>query len=120
MFSNIDLQTVILSGKFILTRNFTATLDKKTWIVPKGFTLSFNIIPRIFWPLASHNDKDMFYASVLHEYLYSHLCKYEVSRYEADKILLQAMNELGASVPKKVLVFAIVRLTGWIKFRKKA
>ena len=89
----------------------------KVIFIPSGFVTDFASVPRIFWSIAppvGHHTK----ASVVHDYLYCKDCKYKVTRYEADRIFLEAMKVTKTSLFTRTLYYAAVRLFGSLFFRK--
>lgn len=85
--------------------------------VPKGFITDFASTPRILYsllpPTGVYNK-----ATVLHDYLYDINCTTSLTRKEADKFFLQALEVL--EVPKLIryLMWVGVRIGGAKSFRK--
>ena len=83
-----------------------------TLFVPAGFTTNFMSVPR--WPFVYAWLGDKYRrAGALHDYLYGSGC---VSRYEADMILREAMNSLGASTTEINACWLAVRIGGWSRY----
>lgn len=69
-------------------------------------------VPRFFWPLVSPLDSDMVNAAWPHDVIYRDVDT-DFSRWEADKILIEAMKDQGAPLWKRAVVFTGVRAGGW-------
>lgn len=86
--------------------------DDGCFTIPEGFVTDFASVPRCFWsiipPMGRYGK-----AAILHDYLYH---TKSVSRKEADKIFLKAMDLLGVSAWKKYVMYFAVRLFGWVKW----
>lgn len=86
--------------------------------VPVGFVTDFASVPRVFWPIISPIDEHG-KASVVHDYLYEIRM---FSKYECDKIFLEAMEVLKISKVKRYIMFCMVVAFGWkrwIECRRK-
>ena len=80
-------------------------------IVYKGSLTDFASIPKVFHVLIDKDDNAIAIASLVHDVLY----KSEwVSRRVADGILLQLMKYRQAPLWKRVMVYAGVRMGGWL------
>ena len=87
--------------------------------IPVGFTTDFASIPRIFYSFIPRMGWRYNYASLLHDYLYSRDCfDLGITRSEADKIFLDAMDLLGVRRWRRVIMYYGVRLFGNRYFRK--
>lgn len=82
-------------------------------VVPKGFVTNLGTVPRLLWWIVS--PADLREASVVHDYLLQERLSRKqkgenlVSRWMADAILYEAMEQVGISFPKRTLVFLSVR-----------
>lgn len=80
----------------------------RTIIVPSGTLTDFASVPRL--PIAFWFTADCAHAAaVIHDYLYA---TGSVSKRQADKIFLQAMEETGVSWLQRKLMYRAVRLFG--------
>lgn len=80
----------------------------KAVTVPAGFTTDFCSVPRI--PFAYELLGSVAYqAGVVHDFLYSSA---EVSRAEADAMLMEMVIELGYEADKAAAIWAAVRIAG--------
>ena len=98
-------------------------------VVPEGYLTDFASVPRGLWnifpPTGAYGK-----AAVVHDFLYQqrivhtnvnnaqYFGKYYVSRSQADKIFLEAMNVLGVRWWPRVPVFLGVRAGGWVSWNK--
>lgn len=88
--------------------------------IPKGFLCDLASIPRIFRPILSVNG-DHREAAILHDWLYykkGHAALSIFTREECDKLFLEAMLESGVSKAKSYLMFAGVRVGGWVAWNR--
>lgn len=107
-------------------------LDSDSYVlVPARFETDFASIPRGLWnlfpPIGGRYDK----AAVVHDYLYQdgfvvalalevddqgyvdeHECHLDVTRRQADKIFLEAMQVLGVGWPARWTIYTGVRIGG--------
>lgn len=86
-------------------------------VVPEGFITDFASTPRWIYPLLPpvgiYNK-----AVILHDYLYDVSCTLDLTRAQADKFLLQALEVLGVSRLKRSLLYLGVRVGGSRYFRE--
>ena len=104
--------------KFKLARPFgyhVGDADSEEVIIcPKGMITDFASIPRIFWailPPAGEYGK----AAVIHDFLY------RIGIYtqkESDLIMLEAMEVLKVAAWKRVIIYRMLRLFGWVVWRR--
>lgn len=84
-------------------------------VLYKGSVTDFASIPKLFHILIDKDDNAIAIASLVHDALY----KSEwVSRRVADGILLQLMKYRQAPLWKRVMVYAGVRMGGWVVWLK--
>ncbi len=89
--------------------------DKEVWFeVEEGFETDFASVPKIFMPVLQWRDK-FNKASVVHDYLYHTKI---TTRKQADKIFLELMLALGINRLKAYTFYFVVRLFGWLYWRK--
>lgn len=94
--------------------------------VPSGFVTDFASIPRGLWnlfpPIGRYGK-----AAVLHDYLYQKRIVTDsryldgawfVTRAEADHIFLEAMQVLGVGFFTRYVIYAGVRVGGWLTWNK--
>lgn len=77
--------------------------------IPKGFITNFASVPRGLWNIFPPWDK-YGKAAVLHDYLY-HVKRF--TRKRCDDIFLEAMEVLGVSKWKRLVIYYAVKLAGW-------
>ncbi len=105
-------------------------------VVPAGFISDGASIPRIFWPIIGDPWGRYGKAAVLHDWLYQKQERYKkglaygtgptdvpitltsITRKEADDIFLEAMKILGVAPWRRNLMYAGVRVFGWLAWRK--
>ena len=96
-----------------LLRDTTVCLeDGRCFTIPEGFVTDFASVPRCLWsiipPMGRYGK-----AALLHDYLYA---VKTTSRAEADRIFLKAMFMMGTAKWKAYLMYAAVRLFGWVRW----
>lgn len=83
-------------------------------VVPAKFVTDLASIPQLLWnilpPIGSYDA-----AAVVHDYLYLHN---GVTRAQADAVLNEAMTELEVDSWKRRLIYAGVRIGGWVPWGK--
>lgn len=120
MFFKIFRTSLVVSpfgdGKYWYLRQ-TLTWEAKsgyTVNVPQGFVTDFASVPRPVWwlfpPWAQYGN-----AAVVHDYCY---WMQEVSRKQADAVILEGMKDLGVGWATRILIYWALRLFGWIAWRK--
>ena len=84
-------------------------------IIPAGFSTDLASIPRCFrWVVP--DDAEAGAAAVVHDYLYrTGAC----TRAEADAIFLEAMYLTGVPMVRRFVIWAAVRLFGWVGYRHR-
>lgn len=91
---------------------------------PIDFVSDGASIPRFAWIIVGSPWSGVFpYAAVIHDFLYSKLGKLDnktYTRYQCDKIFLEAMRVLGVSWWKRRIMYRAVRMWGWIPWRNHA
>lgn len=101
---------------WILTSNFSATIDGKGLIVPKGFKTDFASVPRLpfaYWIFGGIGHRP----AVLHDWLYGIGGSSEDKQY-ADNILLHGIIADGDSGVKARAMYAAVRTFGFTRWNK--
>ena len=78
-------------------------------VAPKGFVTDFASVPRVPLVYLLMNDIGQ-PAAVIHDYLYRYKA---VSRELADKILLEALEDLGVGAWRRRAMWLAVRTFGW-------
>lgn len=87
--------------------------DLRTYSVPPGFRTDFASVPRIpfaYWLTGNTAHR----SAVLHDYLYSQ----QYTRKFSDDAFLAAMKTEGVPSWQRYLMYAALRLFGWIAYRK--
>ena len=118
----LKMQAIRGKNKYKLTECliYRSSGKVKIFMIPADFITDFATIPKAFRWLIDDNDSVIRDAAVLHDFLYSKRSRVHqnVSRLQADKLLIEAMKSLGASWFKRALVFLVVRACGWAYFKK--
>ena len=109
--------TRLLTGKRMLNRDFSLTIDGETILVEKGFITDFSSYPWFSRILVRFDRVDV--AGVIHDKLY-----YDgnCTRAHADKIwrLVAQLGDHSANPVQAWLSWAGLRLGGWIAWRAHA
>jgi len=100
--------------------------DGQEWVeVPVGFVTDFGSIPRLFWNLPDLSPFGKFRRGyVVHDKLYiapvirTLTSARATTRAEADAILREALQVLGASWATRHLIYCGVRVGGWVAWRR--
>lgn len=87
-------------------------------IVPEGFETDFASIPRILWRIMPPTDGRIGKGAVIHDFLYR-TPSFPISRNDADLILMEAMEYLGANIFQRKAVYAGVRVGGSKAFKPR-
>ena len=86
-------------------------------VVPVDFTTDFLSVPKILHlvlpPIGLYNK-----AAILHDYLYSKQCQIRVSRLDADRFFLQALEILKTPKFRRLAMYYAVRLFGRKHFKR--
>lgn len=90
--------------------------------VEVGFDTDYASVPRALWSLYPP-DGDYTPAAVIHDALYWHQATREhggfpVTREQADKVFLEAMEALGIPLPRRRILYRAVRVGGASAWRK--
>lgn len=88
---------------------------REKYIVPAGFITDFASIPRLFWTVVGHPAGKYAQAAVLHDYLYR---TNSVSRAKADSLFREAMIVLGVPFYQRWVLWAGVRVGGFIAYNR--
>lgn len=96
--------------RFSLCDDLKIKINKKKYIVPRGFKTDFASIPRVFRSFYSPNNTDTIPASILHDYLYS--CPGSLSRREIDSIFYDSLVLSGNSKFLSYKYWLSVRIAG--------
>jgi hypothetical protein len=84
-------------------------------IAPEGFITDGASIPRIFHPILGPHGA-YFPAAIIHDWLYSENNNFW-TRYESDRVFLEAMIVCGVGVVTRQLVYRAVRVGGMFAFK---
>ena len=92
---------------------YSPMLDK-TITVPAKFITDLASIPQLLWnilpPIGAYDA-----AAVVHDYLY---LNNGLNRKQADDVLNEAMSDLEVEAWKRYLIYAGVRVGGWVAWNK--
>lgn len=97
----------------------TAIRNIGTFVIPIGFATDYASIPHILWnilPPVGRYDA----AAVVHDYLYQNgkVWGHELTRANADAILNEAMGVLKVAPWQRRLIYAGVRVGGWVTWNR--
>lgn len=84
-------------------------------VVPPGFETDLASIPRILHAMIPVNGRHRA-AAILHDWLYETQLR---SRAESDRLFLEAMADSGVRWTQRQVMYAGVRLGGWIAWSKR-
>jgi len=117
---SLDVEKIIDSAReWRLLSPFTYITDSGIVLkVPSGYITDYASVPRLFWWLLPPDDTYT-YAAVIHDYLYDLHHQGLIphwDREDADRVLLEAMKTLGVSAWKRWVIYAGVRVGGWIRW----
>lgn len=105
------------ANRFQLVFEYIYRSKKFIILVPAGFITDFASIPKIFHSMILPYGKHTA-ASVIHDWLYSKDCYFNIARREADQIFLEIMLENKVLYIQAYIMYFAVRLFG-AKFYKK-
>jgi len=97
-----------------LLQDTTICLESgECYTIPKGFVTDFASVPRCFWfvlpPMGRYGK-----AALLHDWLYN---VKTTTRRGADRVFLQAMLLMGVAKWKAWVMYAAVRMFGWMRWK---
>ena len=102
---------------WVLEQDFYFTLDNHGLLYAReGFCFDFASIPKILQWFEQPATGKHRYAAFVHDWL---CYKGFMTRYEADLVFLKFMKLDGVSWWKRNLMFAAVRLGGWLPWSKR-
>lgn len=106
-----------LTGDFFYY--FNESDKEKGILIPRNFITDFASSPRLLWSLVPPTGRYT-KAAVLHDYLYSKDEELElnISRKQADKIFLNAMQVLGVKKWRAYAMYFAVRIFGFKAYKK--
>lgn len=115
------------SGEWELINDLVYQGNQDRFTVPKGFRTDFASIPRLFaWLIPKNGSHDA--AAIVHDYLYRHQplvpspaplrSMQWISRKDADRLFRRIMREIGTNRVRYNLMYAGVRVGGWISWNK--
>ena len=87
--------------------------------VPAGFITDGASIPKPFWSIVGSPFTGKYVGvAILHDYLYSKECVYDISFEEANEIFYSGMLKLGVNRFKAYLMYKAVCVFGKKRFRR--
>ena len=98
-------------------RILDADVKHLEYTIPTGFQWDGASVPRLFWFFMPKWGEHSI-AFLMHDFLYSAECPYDVSRAVADKIMYNDLCDAGVNRQRAWLVYKTVRLFGSSYFRK--
>src|SRR5687767_6014245 len=84
------------------------------FVVPRGFTTDFASTPRFLWWLLPPYGRYAA-AAIVHDWLYH---RGVMMRITADRVFLEAMGSLGVLIGVRYVMWAAVRLFGWLAWER--
>ena len=87
-------------------------------VVPAGFITDGGSVPRLLWSLYPPFGSDCDEAYVLHDFGYAHAEVWQMNRGEVDALMREVMDVKGFRTSGRAVVWAGVRLGGWLTFRR--
>lgn len=100
-------------GEWTLVRQLRYAGREQQFAVPPNFKTDGASVPRVMWHLLPPFGRYL-KAAVIHDYLY---VTRPVSRKDADGIFRRIMREAGVSKPKRYIMWAAVRVFGWVYWK---
>ena len=88
------------------------------YVVPAGFVTNGFSVPTLFKSIVSATDKGIEIA-VVHDFLYSKSCPFDMPRRDADFIFYEGLRSLNVDTWKAKVMYIAVVLFGGKKWRKK-
>ena len=105
-------QVFELLSDFIFISDIHGELKAK-----KGFKSSGISTPRIIWPLIGPTS-GAFRISLIHDMLFAQDCPYNLTRKQADDIMLEGCEVLGLSFIERHAIHKALRLFSWMFWKK--
>lgn len=105
---------VLLEPLIYLSKEIVAPGKVGKITVPAGFQTDYASIPRVFWrllPPVGRYDR----AAVVHDFLYQNN---GVTRLQADNVLCEAMKVVNVPHWQRAMIYAGVRVGGWVTWNK--
>lgn len=104
-------------GEWVVLRALTFRAhDGRAFVIPRGFITDLASIPRLVRPVLDQNGTSR-RAAVLHDFLY---CRQTTSRADADELFDEAMELDGVGRVERTLMYAGVRVGGWLYWNKRS
>jgi hypothetical protein len=114
-----DLGTVNGTQVFELLEDFRFISKVHGELVArKGFQTNGISSPRWIWPLIGPTSK-AFKISVIHDMLFAKDCVYNLTRKEADRVMLEGCEALGLPWWERQAIHKALVLFSWFCWRKK-
>lgn len=83
--------------------------------IPKGYTTDFASVPQVFWGIIPPHCKAAM-PSIIHDFT----CEYGIyARKKCDQIFLELLRKSGVTFWQRSLMYAYVRLFGWIRYNRR-
>lgn len=100
--------------EWTLMSSFGVRIDKRELTIPKGFVTDLASVPRlpVVYLLAGDSAHE---AAVIHDWLY----RMQEPRAFADRVFLAAMEAMGEPWWRRWLMYAGVRLGGWVPYARR-
>lgn len=108
----------LMDGKYIVRQPgglVYTTNAGQAITVPEGFETNLASVPAIFWPILPR-DGDYTPAAIVHDWLYGcrRIAGHPITRAQADGIMLEAMESLGVGWWRRSVIWAALRVGGWV------
>jgi len=104
---------------FQLIQQFRYSSSMGIITVPAGFLTDGASVPRVFWNILSPFGS-YFPAALIHDYLYSKVSIWKLTRKQADQLFLEAMKNVGVGWLTRHTIYRAVRLGGWKGYKKSS
>ena len=117
--TDLSMASIRGTDKYRLTKDLAyKTKCAEVITAPHGFVTNLASIPRVLKIFIDNDEGVIRDAAVIHDYLYSTSCHMNITRKDADKVLMEAMQALGAGWLKRRTVYRSVRMFGMFAYKK--
>lgn len=112
------------SGEWTLVSPFHAEVNGHTVVIPAGFRFDLASVPRILWWLVAPFHLSIA-APLVHDWLYRRggwliPGGARVARSDADRVFRDLMRQYGVNPVVAFLAWVVVRVFGWVAWRRNA
>ena len=108
---------------WVLAKDWSVSVDGRTFKIPEGFTFDLASIPRLMWVVPGFAPFELSTAApLLHDFIYRYRGLMPVGviiyRAQADRFFRLIMAEEGVGRVRRNLAWLAVRVGGWISWRR--